>query len=193
MNRYLAALFTLLCAPFLWIDFTVNGYPQHSPSSMGVFGLIYMAGWMASIVRLYNLQATGNRAGGKAVLIAQLVFLCIAQVWNILVILQVDQTTPLFFYTDKFWPLSNLFMIVTGIATIVAGRLRGWRKYMPLAVGLWFPISMVAILSIGQTTTSTIISGLYSTVTWSLLGWSVFTAGHDKRQEAHETGPVQLA
>jgi hypothetical protein len=37
---------------------------------------------------------------------------------------------------DAAWPASHLFMLVTGAAVILAGTLRGWRRFAPVLCGL---------------------------------------------------------
>ena len=161
----------MLAAPFLWVDYTVNGNPAHMPASMGLFGLIYMGGWMISIIGLYRMGALGFTRASKRIVMIQLAFLSLAQGWNIMVLAQVDQSTTLFFVLDKFWPLSNLFMIATGITVVRAGALPGIKRWIPLIVGLWLPISIILLVSFGQTPATQLLSGLYSATTWAMMGW----------------------
>ena len=187
MNYRIAGCIAMLTAPFLWIDFMVNGAPEHSPSLMGLFGLLYMGGWMVSIISLDRLKAAGNCRWGGVVFILQLLFLAIAQFWNILVLIQADQSTPLFFITDKFWPLSNLFMIVTGATVLKANKLPAPMRWIPLLVGLWLPISILLMIFLGRTGPAALLSGAYSTIMWGLLGWSVFSIR--KKNKAEEVSP----
>lgn len=177
-NKLLGAI-AMLCAPFLCIDFLVHGQAgpneefEHTSLS-GVFSLIYMIGWMCSIIVLKRVAATGYSAFGRFILNAQLFTLTVANVWNVWEIVQPGANSPVYQVLDLFWPLSQVVMIAVGVTVIVARRLSGFERYVPLMAGLWFPISLVFMLLIGQNYLTMILSGVYSAVMWFLLGLVCF-------------------
>ncbi len=60
-------------------------------------------------------------------MLSQIFFLCIAEVWNAYSILQPGAPMGLYRLLDIFWPVSNLFLFITGITFIVANRLQDWK------------------------------------------------------------------
>ncbi|HZF64401.1 MAG TPA: hypothetical protein VEZ55_07955 [Chitinophagaceae bacterium] len=166
-------------APFLFVDFLVNGLGDVyvSTSLGGVFSLLYMSAWMCSVIVLHRLNASGNTGFGKYVLLIQLLFLSLANTWNIWIIINPQGSGVLFRILDMFWPISNLFMIVTGITIARKRRIAGWRRFVPLVVGFWFPISILClVLMPGKTLNNALISGIYSTLSWAALAYAVATA-----------------
>ena len=73
--------------------------------------------------------------------------------------------------TDAAWPLSMLWMIVLGVTVIVAKRLSGWRRFVPLLCPFWLPIAIVGSIAFGAT--GGFVGGGYATVLWALLGYIV--------------------
>ena len=105
----------MILAPFLTLQMLLSGESNETHTSLGgLFDLIYMLGWMCSIIGLIRLQAAGTKKSSTRLLSVQLLLLCIANVWNIWVIIAPTYNPPLFFVLDAFWPLSNLFMLVLG-------------------------------------------------------------------------------
>ena len=105
----------MCCAPFLCLDFLVHGQAgpnqeyKHTSLS-GVFSLIYMIGWVCSIVVLRRIWATGHSRWGKFILNAQLFTLMMANAWNIYEIISPAANTTVYFILDMFWPLSQVVM-----------------------------------------------------------------------------------
>lgn len=181
-TRTLGAI-AIACSPFLGIDFIVGNFnhPYQPTSLSGVFSLIYMTGWVCSTVALYRMKAAGDTSVGRGILITQLVMLSLGEMWNVYAILEPNATTLLFKVLDKFWPISNCFMIVTGLAVMRAKTLHGWRRFIPFVVGLWLPASLVLVpLSFGNSTVTLYFSSLYSAIAWLLLGISVYTSAEEK-------------
>jgi hypothetical protein len=173
-NKLLGAA-AILSAPFLTLQMLVSGEGTETHTSLeGLFDLIYMLGWMCSIVGLMRLQAAGIKKSGTRLLSIQLVLLCIANVWNIWVMVAPGYNPPLFYILDAFWPLSNLFMLVIGIVIAVRGVLTGWRRWVVLFTGCWLPIALGFLYFVGRSNISLYVGGLYSVFAWSLLGWMIF-------------------
>lgn len=181
-NKILGAI-AMACAPFLCIDFLVHGQAgpnenfEHTSLS-GLFSLVYMIGWMCSIVVLQRVAATGVSRFGRIILYVQLGTLMLANVWNVAQIIVPGSPSKLLFVLDFFWPISQLVLLIIGITVLTVrsprpgrGGLAGWRRFVPLMAGLWFPVSIVLMGVIGQNFTTMIISGSYSAVMWGLMGW----------------------
>jgi hypothetical protein len=163
-------------SPFLAIDFILgnNGQAYQVTLLTGIFSLLYMTGWFCSIIALYRLKAAGNNPIGRGILITQMAMLSLGELWNVYVIIQPDAHTLLFKTLDVFWPLSNCFMLVTGLAVMQAKKLHGWSRFVPFAVGLWLPLSLLTPMLLGSNAASIYFSSLYSAIAWLLLGVSVY-------------------
>jgi hypothetical protein len=105
----------------------------------------------------------------------------LANVSNLYKLLLPDYASPLFFAFDLFWPLSNLAMVVVGIAVIRAKGLPGWRRYVPLAVGLWFPLTMLGVVLVGRTSPYLFYVPYYSAIAWTLLALAVRNNNYELR------------
>jgi hypothetical protein len=66
-------------------------------------------------------------------------------------------------------------MLVTGLAVMQAKKLHGWSRFVPFAVGLWLPLSMLLTpMLLGSNTASLYFSSVYSASAWLLLGVCVY-------------------
>jgi hypothetical protein len=140
----------------------------------GVWGILFISGWMCAAVALKRLRATGNTPYGKILLITLLIALSIANISNVIQIV-VERNKPSYFmFLDLFWPLSNVIMLLVGIMVIIAKRLQDWKRYIPLATGLWFPLAMLSSF-IGNRMVSFLFGGFYSVVAWTLLAFVIIT------------------
>lgn len=170
-------------APFLFLEMYTNSVGKTVNTSLtGVYDLLYMLGWMCSVTALLRLRAAGTKKRGIAVLYAQLFFLTLANASNLWVIVQPNSDSALYRALDMFWPISNVWMLVTGIAVLSGGKLQGWRRYIVLVVGLWFPVMMTLMLIAGKTAGLFYAGGLYSAVAWALTGRAVFT--RDRKEKS---------
>lgn len=177
MNQRTLGILGMIGAPFLFLTFIpglVVADVEQNSSMRGLFELIYMLGWMCSIIGLAALQATGTNKWGSWVLIIQLAFLSLANIWNVWNIFQPNADTTLYRILDFTWPASNVWMLVVGITTVIEDRLKGWRCWVPLLVGLWLPIGFVAMGIFGRSEASLYIAGVYSAVTWFLLAFMIW-------------------
>jgi len=183
MNTRTLGLIGILCSPFLAIQLSMYGiFENYKATSLaGVFSFIYMTGWLCSIVALYKLNSAGNRSG-RIILIIQLIFLALGEIWNVYSIMAPGSTTTFYWVLDLFWPISNIFMFVTGLSVLLAKQLYGWKRFITLIIGLWFPITVVimpVIFGHGQLTA--LFGGLYSVAGWSLLGLAIYQSPVQKR------------
>ena len=183
MNTRTLGLIGIICSPFLAVQSISFGIFEHyqDTSLSGIFGLIFMTGWYCSIVGLYKLNAAGKSKTGKSILIIQLLFLTLGEIFNIYSIIRPGSNDAFYCTLDMFWPLSNIFMFITGLVIMAAKQLHGWRRFVPLFVGLWFPITVViARMIFGTGTTTLAIISFYSIIGWALLGWSVYTEARQR-------------
>jgi len=174
-------LIAMAASPFLFVEMYMLGNKDQNTSVGGVCDLIYMIGWVCSIVGMLRLQATGQQTSGKMILYIQLASLGIANVWNIWTIIDPASSSILYFILDFFWPLSNVCLLAVGIVIAVKGRLAGWKRYVPLMAGLWLPVSIVTALLFGPNEGAFLFSGMYSTATWFVMGYMIYISERDKQ------------
>jgi hypothetical protein len=108
-------------------------------------------------------------------------FLALANGFNIYELVQPTAQTLLFRVLDIFWPLSNVFMLFTGVAVATSGWLAGAKKFVPLIVGLWLPFSSVLVLLFSRNASVLLAINLYSLLAWTWMGWTVYLLGKKKR------------
>jgi len=72
-------------------------------------------------------------------------------------------------------------MPATGIAVVSAKQLDGWKRFVPLFVGLWFPVTVIIARTIfASTNTELFITSLYSIIVWSLMGFVVYSTAKEE-------------
>jgi hypothetical protein len=162
---------------------------MHPQQFYGTWGIIYITAWMCSIRGLQRLNATGRTKFGKVLLWIMMGALLLANLSNVYQIVAPGVKSALFLILDSFWPLSNLLMLVVGITVIVAKQLKGWRRFVPLLVGLWFPVLVVCMNIFGRAGISGTIAAVYSATAWSLLAISVLTAKKEP-EVVYERKPI---
>jgi hypothetical protein len=191
MNTRLLGALGMIGAPFLLLA-SFPGSPwqsgQQDTAIQGLFELIYMLGWMCSIMGLMKLKATGTSRWGRFVLIMELVFLSLANCWNIWNILQINTDSSLYRMLDLTWPLSNAWMLVISITIIVVSRLAGWRRWVPFIVALWLPFALAMVFGIGRNDTTMLLPGIYSAIAWFLLAYMIWSASSVTEENALALG-----
>lgn len=166
-------------APFLFFEMLLFSRNNMANSSLGgLCDLLYMLGWMCTVVGLHRLNAAGGSKRARIVLYIQLALLCVANVWNVWTIVDPKADSALYKLLDAFWPASNAWLFVVGIATAANKAWEGWRRYCVAAAGLWLPACFAVgpLLKDYPAVMFYVIAG-YSVVTWALMGWAVFTTG----------------
>jgi hypothetical protein len=191
MNNKVLGSLALAGAPFFLLSSFLQPYFSfmHEKQFYGAWGIIYITAWMCSIRGLQRLNATGKTTFGKVILWIMMGALLLANLSNAYQLVAPGATSALFFILDAFWPLSNLSMLVVGITVAVAKRLKGWRRFVPLVVGLWFPVLVVCMNLFGRAGISGTIAGVYSAVAWSLLAIMVLTT-KEEAAVVYEYKPV---
>jgi hypothetical protein len=178
MNTRTLGILGLIGAPFLLIDTANNGFALDQSSGIsGLLNFLYTTGWMCSVIALKRF--------GKIVFWVQISCLVLADCWNIYEWMQPRAETTLYFILDAFWPIGNLCMLVSGITIAAQGVLKGWRRYVPLAVGLWLPIGLVLWAIFSRTPGMLLFSGIYSTLTWSLMAIGIITSAGKTGEDKH--------
>ncbi len=89
---------------------------------------------------------------------------------------------------DAAWPLSMLWILVVGITVVIAGWTAGWRRFVPLLCGLWFPLGGVAMVAFGDE--SGVVGFGLAAVFWFLLGHVARSSDDEARGPALTPGPV---
>jgi hypothetical protein len=97
-----------------------------------------------------------------------------------------DYSNPLFAALDACWPLSNVWMLAIGITALRARVLHGWKRYVPLIVGLWFPITIIPAMAFNIY----FLAGPYSALAFASLGFVVYT--YEKMEPATYEAPTEL-
>ncbi|MCK8493742.1 hypothetical protein M0L20_17880 [Spirosoma sp. RP8] len=187
-NRTLGAIGLLGAHYMLIAPLLPMRYPALAQSAFdGLVGLFFMLTWMGSLVGLIRLNATGNSSFGYFMIRLNLLTLAIANIWNIYQALDPNANTVLYRILDAFWPICMVVMLLVGIIVVRAGTLRGWRRYVPLAVGMWLPLTALVGKLMGSalvhmdavadngTLYILLISGAYASICWSLLAYLVWT------------------
>ena len=145
-QAYVLPLVAVIGAPMMLFEIILNGFRQVEPDQFGgLLSLLYIVGWTSSIAGLIRLEATGRGAVGRTILRLQLVGLMLAAAWSLIIIANPDADKGSLIYqvTDTAWPLSHVFMIVVGIATLIARRLPTWQRVGPLLCGFVLPGSII--------------------------------------------------
>jgi hypothetical protein len=172
-NRVLGIV-GLLTSPAFLVAWLVGGFDNpEPPGSVVLAQLLFLVGWICIIVALIRMAAAG--AGPSRYLLwIQLggVSLAATQELQDLVLAKTGRIDILYGVADAAWPLSVLFMIVTGTALARAGVIRGWRRYSAVACGLALPVSIAAAALLGRAAMGAAFA-LLTTVAWGVLAWAV--------------------
>lgn len=176
MSNQLLGILALIGSPWLFIGTYLEERMPHLSDSWftGVWGLLFISGWICAAIALKRLRATGSGAFGKVILLILLVSLCIADVSNVIQIFVERDKPPYFIFFDLFWPLSNIIMLIVGITVLAIKGLPGWKRYIPLSTGLWFPFATLSSL-MDNSILSFFFGGIYSALAWALLAIVIIT------------------
>lgn len=146
MSNQLLGMLALIGSPWLFIGTYLEHRVPHLSDSWftGVWGLLFISGWICAAIALKRLGATGRSSFGKTILLILLLSLCMANVSNVIQLI-VERDKPAYFiFFDLFWPLSNIIMLIVGVKVLAIKGLPGWKRYIPLATGFWFPLALLS-------------------------------------------------
>lgn len=135
----------IVCAPAMWTDLTVNGlYDRLSYNwTEALFSLVFLVGWIGLTLGLYVIRAAGNHWRGRAIIAIQLLLFSAAACSNILALLGARQQSAALRLMDGCWPTGQFFLLITGLAIGLSHRIAGWSRWLPLAAGLFFPLTLL--------------------------------------------------
>jgi hypothetical protein len=184
MNNRLLGTIAIICAPALLIEeLLLQG--QENALITGIASMVFMAGWICSNIGMWRMRATGTGKWGRAVLLVQLVGLGLAFMFGFFEATGLlGRESLVFNITDAAWPLSMLWMIVVGVSVLVAKRLLGWQRLVPLLCPLWLPMAIILSIAFGDTVGGIVGFG-YAAVVWASLGYVVVRSS--SRQAAAPT------
>ena len=181
MNNRLLGTIAIICAPALLIEELLLRGQENAPIT-NIASMLFMAGWICSNISMWRMRATGTGKWGRAVLLLQLVGLVLAFMFGLLEATGLlGRESMVSNVTDAAWPLSMLWMIVVGVTVIVAKRLSGWQRFVPLLCPLWLPMAIILSIAFGDTVGGIVGFG-YAAVLWALLGHVVVRSDSPQHQ-----------
>lgn len=174
-NKFLGAI-AMVCAPALLVEAIITG-GENNPVVIGTASMVFMLGWICSNTAMRRMHAAGTGIWGRAVLAIQLVGIILAFFFGFFEATGIlGRESIIFNAADMAWPLSMVWMFLpVGITVIVAKRLPGWRRFVPMLCGSWLLLGIVAMFVLGQGAAGIFGFGL-TAVFWMLLGYVVFTS-----------------
>jgi hypothetical protein len=141
---------------------------------VALLSVVYIGGWMASVVGMRRLRVTGRSRWSTAIFFVQLFGLTMAGLWALALLVGLDaqQGSIIFSVTDPFWPLSHLFMLLVGGLVLKAGVWRGWRRLPPFLCGTALLLVFVA-QPLGLKDAGVFLFLLMTAIGFSALGYAV--------------------
>jgi len=196
MNNRVLGTIAMVCAPALLIEGLLV-QAQENAVITGIASMVFMAGWICSNTGMRHMRAAGTGKWGRAVLLIQLVGLVLAFMFGFFEATSLlGRESIIFNITDAAWPLSMLWMLVVGITVILAKRLPGWKRFVPVLCPFWLVLAIAGSAVFGDA--GGFLGLGFAAVLWILLGYVVLTAGSEsgrpsppsgKREESGPSGP----
>lgn len=175
MKKKLYGILALTGAPFLCIDMVTGAkfpdFAESAPWFSGFAGLLYITGWLASMENLRQASDKGRHDFSWYAIRIVMFTLIIADVSNIWAIISTARPT-LFYILDAGWPVSHLLMFPVAWVVFKGSILKGYRQFLPLLMGLWFPVFMLA----GRNDLALYSGGAYSSIVWALFAIATMQA-----------------
>lgn len=172
MNNRMLGTIAIICAPALLVE-EVLRQGQENALITGIASMVFMAGWICSNTGMWRMRAAGTGKWGRAVLQIQLVGLVLAFMFGLFEAMGLlGRDSIIFNITDAAWPLSMLWMLVVGATVIVAKRLPGWQRFVPVLCPFWLLLAILGSIAFGDTTGGFIGTG-FAALLWALLGYVV--------------------
>ena len=184
LNLKFLGIIAIIGAPWELIDFIENGlYDRFElTSASGIRNIIFMTGWICSVLGLYKLHQPTTK-GLKIVFWIQIILLMLANIWNLIEVFDPRSNSIVFSVLTACWPAAGLFMIVTAIVIIRAKKLKGWKRYIPLFASFWFPQTMYLGLTKQLGFIYLVLSGLYAAISFALLGFSLIISNKEVQEK----------
>jgi hypothetical protein len=180
-NNRLLGTFGMIAAPMLLIEglyrYFTNVQDNQNNQVVGLLSIIYVAGWISSIIGMRRLRITGSNNWSMIIFVVQMIGLFLAGLWALQEIVHINfiRGNVLFNICDSAWPLSHLFMLVMGGFVIKAKVWRGWRKFPPFMCGLALP-AFIAASIFGVKDAGIALFQIMTTVGFVSLGYVVRTS-----------------
>jgi hypothetical protein len=173
----LLGIITMLGAPAMTIEAARHGFQMVPNEQTDVIGALLYAlfsiGWLAGMIGLWQLRATGKSRLGRIILAAPLVTIPLAILQSLVDILKVNTSNPFYMVTDLAWPFSMLLTFIVGVAVVVARGLPGWKRFIPLYTGIGVPLALISMaLGFGMPMW---YFDFHTITGWTLLGYVVFS------------------
>lgn len=171
----------MIASPILFLMSLFYGFGE-IPSNYvtGIMGLIFLLGWMCSVIGIRLTRATGDTVTGKILFLIQLIGLLLAGTQQVQEIIfeRPEANGLVFIIADMAWPLSMLLMLVVGVVILRAGIWRGWRKWSALLCGLALPIS-IAVSVASRREFGGFLFGILTAAGFMMLGNAVRTSARN--------------
>ncbi len=191
MNNRMLGTITMICAPAMLIEGLLLQGQEENALITGIASMVFMAGWICSNTVMRRIKAAGTGKWGRAMLLVQLAGLVLAFMFGLFEATGLlGRESIIFSVTDAAWPLSMLWMLVVGITVVAAKKLSGWRRFVPLLCGFWFPIGMVAMIAFGDE--SGYVGFGLAAIFWLALGY-VTRSSSEGRTEAGSEQRIEPA
>ena len=162
----------------LWWLLNVSGplnIPLGPPVVGGVIGMVLLMGLMGGPLGLLALRATGDRRMGLAGVIVTLLGLLSYLAGQLLQTVFGFATQEIGVLYAAGALLVGLGMLLLGVVTLLERRLKGWRRFSPLLVGLYYaamiPVQIVFFIGPGGAPSSVLLA--FWGMTWALLGYAI--------------------
>ena len=174
-------LIGMLFAPGILVEVSVRqllSLPNDPPSAISsVLGLLYIVGWMGSMVGFRMMRLTGNGLAARIIFPIQMLGLGLASCQQLIELSgsQTLRNSMFFGICDAAWPLSHLFMLVVGGMVLATGRVHGAWRFAALGCGLALPLGFAArTVSYGIFLDT---FGVLTTLCFGVVAWTVCRAG----------------
>jgi hypothetical protein len=174
-NRVLGSI-AIATSPLMLLEL-ILGLTGHLPggefgAADAVVGLIYLSGFLATLLGLRTLGLTGYRRWTTVLFGLQLALLLLAALQQCLELAQADRASTIFGLADAAWPLSHILMCATGIAMVTARQWTDYRAYLPFLCGLAIPLLIAVQILLGKEA-GRITFALLTTAGFGLLGYAL--------------------
>lgn len=178
VNNQMLGTIAMICAPALLAEGLLLRGAENAVIT-GVASMIFMAGWICSNTAMLRMQAAGTGRWGRTVLLIQLFGLVLAFLFGFFEATGLlARENIIFTVTDAAWPLSMLWMLVVGGTVIAAGRLEGWKRFVPVLCPFWLLVAIGGSTALGEVGGH--IGAGYAAVMWALLGLVVYGADRER-------------
>ena len=184
-NRKLGTI-AIVASPLMLAEFILSSTRHLIGGEFGpadaVIGLIYLAGFFATLMGLRTLRITGSDRWTTILFGVQVALLLLAALQQVLELAGASTESAIFGLADAAWPFSHMLMCVTGIAILRARRWTDYRRYLPFLCGFAVP-ALIAFQLLSGKGAGRITFGLLTLLGFGLLGYSLRSSSPDRYGE----------